>query len=178
MTERTLLRYLLGYVVGFSIFLVAIPSGLHLLSAELDRYLPVHPVPYSPVRIALALLFGTIGLGFALSSNVWLLLVGKGGPADGFGVQISPRSQRLVTSGPYRYTRNPMAFGAGTFYLGVAIYQNSLVCLAAVAALFVLGPIYLRRIEEKRMERDFGEEYEWYRRRVSLLVPWPQRRSS
>jgi len=175
---RIIRRHLLGYLFGFTIFLVAIPAGLHLLSAELDRYVPVHLIPYAPVRVALALLFVIIGLGFVLISNIWLLVVGRGGPADGFGVQISPRSQRLVTSGPYRYTRNPMMFGALTFYLGIAIYLNSLVCLAAVATLFVLGPIYLKRVEEKRLLRDFGEAYEQYRRRVSLLVPWPPRRSN
>jgi len=86
-----------------------------------------------------------------------MFVVGKGGPADWFGTQISPQSQHLVISGPYRYTRNPMMFGALSFYLGLAVFFNSAISLGVVAAMSVGASIYLKTVEEKRLLRDFGD---------------------
>ena len=173
MRLRTLLRHILGYLIGGGVFLVGIPCVIYLASTALDPLLPRGVLPIAPIRISLALVMGAIGIGFALWSNAWLLFVGKGGPTDAFGVAVSPRAQRLVTTGPYRYTRNPMAFGALCIYLGVAPYLDSLTGLAIVAVL-VLGAVpYLKLTEEKRLLRDFGQEYEDYRSAVSMLVPWP-----
>jgi protein-S-isoprenylcysteine O-methyltransferase Ste14 len=39
--------------------------------------------------------------------------------------------------------------------------------------LFRGASIYLKQVEEKRLLKDFGDEYEKYRKRVSILVPLP-----
>jgi protein-S-isoprenylcysteine O-methyltransferase Ste14 len=152
-----------------------IPFGLYLISTSLDRYLPINLIAGARLRTVISLLIAGVGIIFILWSNLWLLFVGKGGPADWFGTQISPRSQHLVTSGPYRYTRNPMMFGALSFYLGLAVFFNSAICLGLVAALSVGASIYLKAVEEKRLLRDFGDAYEQYRKSVSMLVPLPPR---
>jgi len=141
----------------------------------LDRYLPICLVAQVHLRLCLSLLIAGIGIVFMVWSNVWLFFVGKGGPADGFGVHISPRSRHLVTSGPYRYTRNPMVFGALSFYLALAVFFNSAICLGLVTALSVGASVYLKTVEEKRLLKDFGDAYEKYRQTVSMLVPFPPR---
>jgi protein-S-isoprenylcysteine O-methyltransferase Ste14 len=173
MTLRNILRHIIGYLVGFSIFVVGIPLGLYRVSKKLDGYLPINLIAAPRLRTALSLLIAGVGIVFALWSNLWLFFVGKGGPVDGLGIQISPRSQHLITNGPYRYTRNPMMFGALSFYFGIAVFLNSAICIGLVAVLFVVAPVYLKHVEEKRLLRDFGESYEQYRRQVSMLVPLP-----
>ena len=175
MKQQIVLRHIVGYLAGFSIFVAGIPFGLYLISTSLDRYLPVNLIAGARLRIALSLLIGGVGIIFILWSNLWLFFVGKGGPADWFGTQISPRSQHLVISGPYRYTRNPMMFGALSFYLGLAVFFNSAICLGLVAALSVGASIYLKTVEEKRLLKDFGDAYQQYRKTVSMLVPLPPR---
>jgi protein-S-isoprenylcysteine O-methyltransferase Ste14 len=175
MKQQIVLRHIVGYLAGFSIFVVGVPVGLYFASTVLDRYLPIDLVPQTWVRMSLSLLVAGLGIAFIVWSNLWLFFVGKGGPADWFGTQISPRSQHLVTSGPYRYTRNPMMFGALSFYLGLAVFFNSAICLGLVAALSVGASIYLKAVEEKRLLRDFGDAYEQYRKSVSMLVPLPPR---
>ncbi len=45
-----------------------------------------------------------------------------------------------------------------------------------VLALFLpFAVVYLKRSEETRLARDFGKEYEEYKKRVSMIVPWPKR---
>ena len=121
-------------------------------------------------------MIGTIGIVFALWSNLYLLLVGKGGPADGFGIAISPRTQHLVTSGPYRYTRHPMMFGALMVYFALSLLFNSLVCLGIVAVFLACAAVYLKLVEEKRLLEDFGDAYKQYRSTVSMLLPLPSRK--
>lgn len=174
MTLQTVLRHITGYVAGLGIFMVGIPFGLYFVSTMLDRYLPVCLIPQTWVRIGLSLPVAALGIGFIVWSNLYLFFVGKGGPADGFGiVQISPRTQHLVTSGPYRYTRNPMIFGALSLYVGLALLLNSAIYLGLVALLFWGASIYLKQVEERRLLKDFGDEYEKYRKKISILVPFP-----
>jgi protein-S-isoprenylcysteine O-methyltransferase Ste14 len=175
MKQQIVLRHIVGYLAGFSIFVAGIPFGLYFVSTNFDGYLPINLIAGTRLRIALSLLIGGVGIIFILWSNLWLFFVGKGGPADWFGTQISPRSQRLVTSGPYHYTRNPMMFGALSFYFGLAVFFNSAICLGLVAALSVGASIYLKTVEEKRLLRDFGDAYQQYRMTVSMLVPLPPR---
>lgn len=175
MKQQIVLGHIVGYLAGFSIFVAGIPFGLYLISTSLDRYLPINLIAGARLRTVISLLIAGVGIIFILWSNLWLFFVGKGGPADWFGTQISPRSQHLVTSGPYRYTRNPMMFGALSFYLGLAVFFNSAICLGLVATLSVGASIYLKTVEEKRLLRDFGDAYQQYRKSVSMLVPLPPR---
>jgi protein-S-isoprenylcysteine O-methyltransferase Ste14 len=80
-------------------------------------------------------------------------------------VPIRPAS-RLVQHGPYRFTRNPMYSGLTFAYLGVAALFN-LAWAILVLPVVVLG---LRHFviarEEAYLQREFGREYDDYRRRV------------
>lgn len=79
-------------------------------------------------------------------------------------------STALVTSGPYRFTRNPMYLGFTLMYLGVAVWANAawpLLFLPVVLIAMHYGVI-LR--EEAYMAGRFGVEYEQYRARVRRWV--------
>lgn len=164
-------RHIIGYILGATIFLVLIPFGFYELS-KLD-YLNGYVILINStvLKTALSFLFLLIGVFFAIWSNIFLLIVGKGGPVDAFGVSISPQTEKLVTSGPYRYSRNPMVFGALSIYFSIVIYLNSLFGLIGVIILFSLASIFLRFFEEKRLIKDFGDEYIKYRKKVSIILP-------
>ncbi|MBN1823739.1 MAG: isoprenylcysteine carboxylmethyltransferase family protein [Endomicrobiales bacterium] len=162
-----LLRHALGYLVGFSLFAVLMPYGIYLLAW---RY-PAGVAGFDAGIRVLGWPLLAVGAFFILWSNKDLLLVGRGGPADGFNVAVSPRTKRLVTTGPYRYTRNPMVFGALACYYAEAILLDSVVCLAAVVAFNLAARIYIRLTEEKRLERDFGGEYLEYKKTVPMIMP-------
>jgi protein-S-isoprenylcysteine O-methyltransferase Ste14 len=73
---------------------------------------------------------------------------------------------RLVTGGPYRFTRNPMYLGFTLWYLAVAAWFNALcVLLVLPFVLFALQRGVIRR-EEAYLRRRFGQEYEDYCARV------------
>jgi protein-S-isoprenylcysteine O-methyltransferase Ste14 len=168
------LHFIIGYLFGGSIFLLIIPYLFFQLS-RLDYIFNYHMIVGSmAIRLALTGVLLLIGLIFVLWSNFYLLFIGKGGPAEGMGVAISPRTKKLVIQGPYKYSRNPMVFGAFTTYLALVIYLNSITGLILLAVLLSLAVIYLKNSEEKRLLKDFGTEYAEYRRKVPMIIPLRQ----
>ncbi len=84
---------------------------------------------------------------------------GGGGP----GVDKPP--QRLVTTGIYRYTRNPMYSGHLVFMLGLTIVFASIV--GAALFTFHLWWFHQRVLDdEAQMQSLFGAQYAAYARRV------------
>jgi protein-S-isoprenylcysteine O-methyltransferase Ste14 len=113
-----------------------------------------------------------LGIIFVIWSNINLFRIGKGGPTDGLDISISPRTKKLVKTGPYRYTRNPMVFGVHSLYFAWAVYLNTLVTLLFVTVFFLVAVLYLKVSEEKRLLRDFGGDFIEYREQVSMIIPW------
>lgn len=75
-------------------------------------------------------------------------------------------ASRIVTHGPYRFTRNPMYSGLTIAYLGGTALMNSVWPLLLLPlVLFALVHLVVSR-EERYLSAAFGEEYEAYRTRV------------
>ena len=75
-------------------------------------------------------------------------------------------SKKLVTWGPYRFTRNPMYVGLSLAYLGEAgllkqIYPVLLLPLVIAYVNWTVIPV-----EEARLKEVFGGDYERYRSKV------------
>ncbi|MHC1774202.1 MAG: isoprenylcysteine carboxylmethyltransferase family protein [Lentimicrobium sp.] len=164
-------RYIIGYILGFTIFIVLIPAGLYILS-WLDYLLQGRVIIGSEIfRYILSSLIFVVGAGFVAWSNIFLFKAGKGGPFDAFGVSISPQTRKLVTTGPYKYTRNPMVFGALSVYLSIVLYLNSIVGLMCLIIFIIMIVMILKLSEEKRLLKDFGDEYADYKKRISMIFP-------
>ena len=72
---------------------------------------------------------------------------------------------RLLTSGPYAYTRNPMYLGHLLFLTGLVVTSRSPVAL--LCFLWQLARLSDRvRVDEERLETKFGDDYRAYVTRV------------
>lgn len=80
-------------------------------------------------------------------------------------VPIRPAS-RLVEHGPYRFTRNPMYSGLTIAYLGVAMLFNAAWPLLMLPVVVFALKRWVVDREEAYLQREFGVEYDGYRRRV------------
>lgn len=72
----------------------------------------------------------------------------------------------LVTSGPYRITRNPMYVGMAALFAGLAFAFGTLLALLVLPLVLVLIDRVVIAREEPYLERRFGAEYVAYKRRV------------
>lgn len=92
--------------------------------------------------------------------------VGRGAGSWGF----AEPPKRLVTDGPYAYTRNPMYLGHLLFLAGLVGATWSPIALAC--ALWQYRRLAARvRVDEERLERIFGDEYREYVTSVPRWLP-------
>lgn len=166
------LRFIIGYLIGISIFGVLIPYLLILISGYLDPIFNVCLISQFYIRLLIVLPVFCLGLLFAIWSNLSLLIIGKGGPTDVFNVAISPRSQKLVIAGPYKFSRNPMVFGMLCIYFSISVFLNSFSDLLFLFLFIPPGIFYLKITEERRLLKDFGEEFLVYKSKVAMFVPF------
>jgi protein-S-isoprenylcysteine O-methyltransferase Ste14 len=75
-------------------------------------------------------------------------------------------SSALVTTGPYRFSRNPMYVGITLLYVGVAIWVNTVWPLLFLPVILIVMHYGVIVREEAYLERIFGDEYRQYARRV------------
>jgi hypothetical protein len=90
--------------------------------------------------------------------------LGGGGP----GMDTPP--ERLVTTGPFAYCRNPMYLGHIIFLLGLTLSLGSVLAAIITAASVVWFQFRVRR-DEKRLTERFGQSYVDYAARVGRWVP-------
>ena len=74
----------------------------------------------------------------------------------------SPSNAKLVTSGPYRFTRNPMYLGLVIEALGIAVWVGAWPMFAAPLAIFVTSNWIHIPFEEAKMRRQFAADFDTY----------------
>jgi protein-S-isoprenylcysteine O-methyltransferase Ste14 len=78
----------------------------------------------------------------------------------------------LVENGLYGIVRNPMHLGWTIVLIGIALLTQSFTLLVIFIPLFVLAHIvYLKLVEEKELEKKFGQAYLDYKKSVPMFIP-------
>src|ERR671911_1356914 len=111
----------------------------------------------APLRVAgLALL----AAGVLVLLHAFIRFVGEG---VGTPAPIAP-TQQLVVGGPYRYVRNPMYLAVTAIIVGqaLALGQSGLLLYAAIVGGAMVA--FASGYEEPALARQFGAQYEAYRR--------------
>jgi protein-S-isoprenylcysteine O-methyltransferase Ste14 len=79
--------------------------------------------------------------------------------------------KRFVVCGPYRHVRNPMITGVVLMLVAEALLLRSWP-IAGWALLFFAGNcLYFPLVEEKGLEKRFGDDYRLYRSNVPRWIP-------
>ena len=89
------------------------------------------------------------------------------------GTEIMPASatnKRLVTNGPFGFTRNPMYLGLVLASLGIALFVGTLPFLLVPVLLFLICNFVFIPFEEAKMQRQFGAQYTEYLGRVHRWI--------
>jgi protein-S-isoprenylcysteine O-methyltransferase Ste14 len=89
-----------------------------------------------------------------------------------FNTTVKPfeYSSKLITSGVFRLSRNPMYLGMGLFLLGESMLFGSLGPFIIPIGFVVLMHFIFIIPEEKMLSEKFGEEYETYRKKVRRWI--------
>ena len=78
------------------------------------------------------------------------------------------RPAKLVTNGLYRYVRHPL-YAAGLLFIWLAplMSVNSLILFTSLTIYIIVGAFF----EERKLSREFGQEYLDYRSVTPMLIP-------
>ena len=78
--------------------------------------------------------------------------------------------ERLVTSGLYRYSRNPMYISVALILLGWAVSFNSLILYVYLVLVVTSFQIYITQCEEPRLAQKYGRDWERYADRTPRWI--------
>lgn len=82
----------------------------------------------------------------------------------------------LITSGPFRFSRNPIYLGFGITIVGWMLLIPAILSLVIVIGA-ILNLRYQALEEEEYLIRTYGADYEAWAREVGRFVPWFGRRA-
>jgi protein-S-isoprenylcysteine O-methyltransferase Ste14 len=134
-----------------------------LLAATVSWQLDWPKVPGFPLPL----------LGIALATVPWILPVWAIIVFRREDTEINPTSptnRKLIATGPYRYTRNPMYLGLVIVSLGIAVWIGTWPMFLAPIAVFATANWVHIPFEEAKMRRQFGSTYDDYVGRVRRWV--------
>ena len=121
-------------------------------------FLPLYKILVSPMNF-IVLLPLVVGIGFLAVGSARFMRIGTN-----LNTFIKP--DILVTTGPFRFTRNPMYLGFTLVLLGNWLLWGTLSPLVGVVIFFVAANFWYIPFEESRCEDVFGEVYLEYKSKV------------
>ena len=160
----TVIRHLLAILLLPVVVTVLVPRWILGAGSPIPREIRT-PLPITLILRAAGALLLLGGLALFAWCVALFARVGEGtlAPWD--------PTRRLVVTGPYRHTRNPMISAVAAVLAGEALVARS-PRLAAWLAIFVLvNQLYFVLVEEPGLARRFGDEYRRYRRAVPRWFP-------
>jgi protein-S-isoprenylcysteine O-methyltransferase Ste14 len=135
--------------------------GALALGCLLSLIVPIGPRLASPNGNALAVGLTFVALGFALAA-----LSARAFRRAGTDVVPGRPASTLVTTGPYRITRNPIYIGMTLVYFGLSIVMTSIWVLLLLVPLLMILQQGVVLPEEAYLKRRFGAAYRKYQAHV------------
>jgi protein-S-isoprenylcysteine O-methyltransferase Ste14 len=151
--------------LGSALFLVLAPGVVAGLVPWLLTGWEVEDRWPAVVRTAGVVLLAA-GVPVLLDAFRRFVVEGLGTPAP-----VAPTAH-LVVGGIYRHVRNPMYLAVAATIVGQALLLGSLALLVYAGAFLLVTATFVRLYEEPTLHRQFGAEYDDYRRAVPGW--WPR----
>jgi protein-S-isoprenylcysteine O-methyltransferase Ste14 len=156
-----------GLISGWGFFLFW--AGLWF-SPQSRFIVPVFPnlavtVPVASFTIQIAHLIIFVPFFFI---GAWLGI--EGVKETTLRVAETHRTEKIITSGVYSITRHPQYLGGLLAHVGISFLLSASYSLLSTPLMALL--VYLiSRKEEKELIKEFGKEYEDYRKKASMFLP-------
>lgn len=150
---KTLFQIVCIWLITLFVFPASILKSFGITSLNSDET--------TMLAISLFTIFSLIGI----YSAYVMVKIGEGTPLP------LDQTQKLVTKGPYRYVRNPMAVAGIGQGLSISILFWSIHILIYTIIGAILWQFVIRPLEEKDMIERFGNDYLKYKGRVKCWIP-------
>ena len=137
--------------------------GVALAAGFLLQWIAPHPILSSNARP---------WVGSALLASGVILAIWGRRVMEGAGTNVNPRlpATAVVSTGPFRLSRNPLYVALTLVYVGLALLANALWVLLFIVPVLVVMHYGVVRREERYLEAKFGDTYRAYRSRVRRYI--------
>ena len=136
--------------------------GCLMLGIGAERLAGLPPLDVAFLR-PLGVIIGAIGAAILGSGLVGFVRAGT-------NPEPWKKDTQLVTSGLYRFSRNPMYLGMVLGQLGIALFAQSIGGLASVPLAILLVDQFVIAREEPHLAATFGDQYRAYCKRVRRWI--------
>jgi len=136
------------------------------VAAAFGRYIPLGNRLFDPLP-ALGAIVAFAGASLILSA---IATMGASWDIPVSAERDSPAAG-LITSGPFRFSRNPIYLGFGITIVGWMLLIPTILSLVIVIGA-ILNLRYQALEEEEHLIRTYGADYEAWAREVGRFVPW------
>lgn len=133
-----------------------------VLMVALHFVCPIEQIITGPYRF-----LGAVPVAAGIWFNLWADFAFKK-----FKTTVKPfeQSNSLIISGPFKITRHPMYVGMVFALLGLFVVLGSLSPVVMVPVFIVVITVRFIVPEERDLERQFGEEFLRYKRKVRRWI--------
>lgn len=145
---------LFGLFVG-TVFFILLPYFL----IQLNAYFSL-PVYSSKLFTILGMTLMIVGENIFIYCSRLFLIFGRGTPAP-----IEP-PKKLVVSGLYKYTRNPIYISYFIIFLGEFLFFGQLLLLIYFFLSIITINLYIKYYEEPILKKRFGKSYKEYFKKI------------
>jgi protein-S-isoprenylcysteine O-methyltransferase Ste14 len=94
----------------------------------------------------------------------------QGVKATTLKVSETHRAEKVITTGIYSRIRHPQYFGGILAHIGITFLLSALFSLISTPLIVLYNYLTCWK-EEKELIKEFGREYEDYRKKVPMLIP-------
>ena len=124
-------------------------------------------IPFPALNFSIPLLHLTIFMPL-FAAGAWLGI--KGTKETTLKVAETHRPEKIVTTGVYSIVRHPQYLGGLLAHVGISFALSPLCSLLSTP--LIVAVIYIiSRKEEKELTKEYGKEYEAYKKKVPMLMP-------
>jgi protein-S-isoprenylcysteine O-methyltransferase Ste14 len=170
--EKPTGSFLLRLTNTFNLFFLLVVNPLAailLITRSLEAVDPTH-LAVNTAWLLIVLEIAGLGLyvlGYFLMA--WALI--RLGHVYQLGGSAPRVVDKMIVVGPYRFVRHPMYTAVLCISLGLACLIQSL-AFFAVFCIYLVLIVLLIPVEEKALQRVYGEQYVTYQHKVKKLVPF------
>jgi len=156
-------RLIVAPIVGLCFF--SFIALFIFLSFTTDRFFGMPKISWHPWSQLIGDVLVIAGF-FLMALSIAYFIRVRGTP-----VPFSP-PPRLLTTGPYRFARNPMVTGIFMQLFGLGIACGSISLAFIFTPLLIAINVWeLKNVEEPELVRRLGQDYVEYRKRVPMFFP-------
>jgi protein-S-isoprenylcysteine O-methyltransferase Ste14 len=152
---------------------IGVALAIWVVSPALGKFIDTFYFPYPKLLTdsVITLLAGVCVVLLGTMLVVWTIVLFKTRGHGSPNPKLPPKE--LVISGPYRFSRNPMALGGLLTLVGEAMvyYSPSLLGIGVLYGIIVY--LNAKFVEESELKKRFGAPYEEYLKRVPRFFPNP-----